>query len=247
MNDLVLTVFGYKGKFAQYFLNNIFTDYPYFGIEKSHTPLTTEQKLTIKNSKILLFCTPYTVTQTLLQELNSVILPHHTLIDICSVKSNLYNLDSVKAGNIISLHPLYSPNSTPAERTCTLSIIRGTTLDLFHKYFTIKEVTIQQHDQTMAIVQAAIHFQNYVTAHFLTQHPINIETNLYTQLHTVLQQQLSQNIEMMMEIQLYNPYTKAIIDQLTNSFMLLQKAIQNNDHQQVKCFIETAVKCQTHH
>jgi prephenate dehydrogenase len=74
----------------------------------------------------------------------------------------------------------------------------------------------------------------------LAKHPSTTQTNLYKALDTVIQQQLSQDSQMMMEIQLYNPYVKSIIASLADSFVELQHAIQNNCPEGVKHFIEKA-------
>ena len=236
-----LIVFGFKGKFAGYFLNNVFGNRDFFGIEKSYTPLTTQEKTTIQNASILLFCTPYLATQQLLNTVIPIVQPHHTLIDICSVKSNLYPLDKLPNCNIVSLHPLYSPNTPTKHKHCIQCNIQGTApVPEIVEYFTIKHMTVEEHDNTMAVVQAGIHFQNYVTAHFLAKHRPTAETNLYKALDTVIQQQLSQDTQMMMEIQLYNPYVKSIIASLADSFAELQYAIQNNCPEGVKDFIEQA-------
>ena len=236
-----LIVFGFKGKFARYFLNNVFHNTEFFGIEKSYTPLTTQEKTTIQNASILLFCTPYLATQQLLNTLIPIVQPHHTLMDICSVKSNLYPLDKLPNCNIVSLHPLYSPNSQTKYKHCIQCNIQNTApVPEIAQYFTIKHMTVEEHDNNMAVVQAGIHFQNYVTAHFLAKHPSTTQTNLYKALDTVIQQQLSQDSQMMMEIQLYNPYVKSIIASLAHSFSLLQHAIQNNCPEGVKDFIEQA-------
>lgn len=239
MHDL--TIFGFKGQFAQYFLSHVFNTTSFVGIEKSHEPLTLAQKIAVQESKMVLFCTPYTATQKLLQDLAPIIQPHHTLVDICSVKSNLYNLNLLRAENIISLHPLYSPNSNAKSKHCIQCTLRGSlSTNEVKNHFTMKEMTIDEHDKAMAIVQAGIHFQNYVTAHFLTKHRINAETNLYSILHSVIERQMSQNTEMMAEIQIYNPYVKSTIESLAESFNELRYAIYNQDIEQVKAYIESA-------
>jgi len=236
-----LIVFGFKGKFARYFLHNVFHNTHFFGIERSDLPLTTQAQDTIQNGSTILFCTPYLVTQKLLHDILPLIQSHHTLIDICSVKSNLYPLDKLPSCNIVSLHPLYSPRSTVEHKHCIqCNIQNNTSVPEIQEYFTLQQMTVNEHDHSMAISQATIHFQNYVTAHFLTKHPPAAQTHLYKTLLAVIQQQLSQDTQMMMEIQLYNPYVKSMIASLADSFSQLQHAIQNNCSEGVQHFIEQA-------
>jgi prephenate dehydrogenase len=94
-------------------------------------------------------------------------------------------------------------------------------------------MTVDEHDKAMAVVQAAIHFQNYVTAHFLKRNSPRVKTQLGTILHTVLEKQLAQNPHMMAEIQTCNPHVRPAILNLKDSFDKMLDAVLAGDTQKV--------------
>lgn len=226
-----VTIFGSNGSFAQYFKQTVYSDVNTFDID-THTDLTDAHTIeAIRSSQLLLFCTPYSSTKTLLTTVSECIEYHHTLVDICSVKTGLYNLAALKSRNIVSIHPLYSPKSSVEKKTCVVCGVRGKIENskLLRHFDQTVEMTIDEHDRAMAVSQAAVHFQNYVTAHFLKQNTQKVKTQLGTILHNVLEKQLAQNPHMMAEIQLHNPHVKPTLLALKTSFDMMLSEVLKQD------------------
>lgn len=237
-----ITIFGFRGSFARHFIETAFNNCPFVGVEKTDFPLSSDTRQKIRSSKMLLFCVPYSATRDILKTIEADIQPHHTLVDIASVKSNLYNLDRLRAQTIVSLHPLYSPTTDLASRPCVFCNIRGVLTDTrpLSLFTTIKKMTVEEHDRAMAIVQAAVHFQNYVTANFLKSHKVNEKTHLYSILHSVIERQMRQDATMMAEIQVYNPYVRETLQSLKQSFDNFLDAVSSGDTQRVVEYIEAS-------
>lgn len=226
-----VTIFGSNGSFAQYFKQNVYSDVNTFDID-THTDLTDPYTIeAIRSSQLLFFCTPYSSTKALLRNVSGSIEYHHTIVDICSVKTGLYNVDALKARNIVSIHPLYSPKSSLEKKVCVVCNVRGKVENskLLRHFDQSVEMTVDEHDRAMAVSQAAVHFQNYVTAHFLKQNTQKVKTQLGTILHKVLEKQLSQNPHMMAEIQLHNPHVKPTLLALKTSFDMMLASVLRGD------------------
>lgn len=248
----MITIFGGNGKFANYFIKNVFDN-----SVKSFTTFDKKQfnelgkieqfgissELFISTSDTLLFCTSYSVTKQILNKIYNLITPKHTLIDICSVKSNLYDLNKIKAKNIISIHPLYSPDNKldKENRHCIICNIRGKlNSNMYTNYFTTKEMSVEEHDKTSAIIQASIHFQNYVTANYLKRKEIAFTTNMYHILTPIIERQLNQNPDMMTEIQVFNPYVKSSINLLKNCFDEFFEIVSEGNYDKVNEYIKNS-------
>lgn len=235
MHDVA--IFGINGNFGQYFAKNVLANRSILGID-AHTSYARHD---LSNVNTILFCTPYSVTRKLVCDISDAVRPHQTIIDICSVKSGLYTLPTLAAQNIVSLHPLYSPNVPNERNECIACAVRGVIDDAaFVEHFSLHEMTVREHDEQMAVVQAAVHFQNFVTAHFLKQHAVRTTTQLYTTLEPVLRRQLAQNPHMMAEIQVYNPYVRPALAALKESFDTFFRAVDGQNIAEVVQFIEQA-------
>lgn len=224
----MVTIFGGRGNFGRYFTENIFTPAKVdVNVIDVQDDICIEK---LRESEIVLFCTSYGVTKKLLSEMGHVLLPEQTVVDICSVKTGLHSAMKSCGASIASIHPLYSPKAIVSERTCIRCVVQGSPkIKPIDEHFDMIAMSVDEHDRMMAAAQAAVHFQNYVTARFLKQHRIVAETRLLSMVNSVIERQLQQDPRMMAEIQVHNPHTLTELRNVKCAFDELFSVIESGD------------------
>jgi len=137
----------------------------------------------IKESNIIVFCTPAEITMQLLKQLIKVIQPSTTIIEVSSIKNQIhkklrrYYHDNQKDFRFISIHPMFGPGAlvtspnnivlhVPIEsssRPQESKIVKR----IFPKFRIIKVDNAANHDLLVSIMISLIYFINLVFSRML--------------------------------------------------------------------------------
>ena len=166
----------------------------------------------------LFIATPIHTIADVLKSLAPLIRPDATVLDVCSVKC--YPVDMMQTHlpasvDIIATHPLFGPDSYPQHKTIIMHAVR----DRYHNYaqwrqyfakqqFNLVEQTPEAHDQMMAKTQGITHLigraLEYIDAPKAQQATLGYEA-----LFSIVQQTCNDSWSLFLDLQRYNPYTKA--------------------------------------
>ena len=155
-------------------------------------------------------------------------LKNNTIIDVCSVKiepvHTMLNLLPETVG-IIATHPLFGPDSF--NLNSNLKMMMHSTRDNYEKfdfwknYFSSQDIEIiemnpDEHDLLAAKTQGITHFLGRVLKEFGVNQT-KIDTQGFSELLDLVNQTCNDSWELFSDLQLYNPYTEKIINELKNS------------------------------
>lgn len=137
----------------------------------------------IKESNLIVFCTPAEITIKLFKELVKVIRPGTTIIEVSSIKNQIhtklrrYYHDNQKDFRFISIHPMFGPGAlvdspnnivlhVPVERSSGSSEFK-LVKRIFPKFRIIKVDNAANHDSLVSIMISLIYFINLVFSRML--------------------------------------------------------------------------------
>lgn len=131
----------------------------------------------IKDSNIIVFCTPAEITSRLLRRTVNAIQPSTTIIEVSSIKNQIHKKigtysDKQKKFQFISIHPMFGPgalvNSTtniilhvPVESFKGIKEAR-LVKRIFPKFKIIRMINAVEHDSLVSIMISLIYFINLV-------------------------------------------------------------------------------------
>jgi len=136
----------------------------------------------IKESNIIVFCTPAEITIRLLRRLVKTIQPGTIIIEVSSIKNQIHKKLSIYSNNqkdfqFISIHPMFGPGALV---NCTSNIILHVPIEssnklqetklvkkIFPKFRIIKMVNAVNHDSLVSIMISLIYFINLVFSKML--------------------------------------------------------------------------------
>ncbi|HEY3781535.1 MAG TPA: hypothetical protein VGL56_10655 [Fimbriimonadaceae bacterium] len=166
-------VVGYKGEIGRFILAGLLEDMPkandIFCVDINNSEDEVRER--IRKSDYIFLCVPLQHTVAwidgFLPDLSGKI-----LVEQCSVKSFLYENESYKTLNLLSMHLLFRPSATPIkDRRCLVFSERGSSADLaafsdlMARALKTSVVSIDsgaesahlQHDRLMAYQQSLVH------------------------------------------------------------------------------------------
>ncbi len=171
---------------------------------------------------------------------------HHetTLIDVCSVKIHTVNImekylpDSV---GIIATHPMFGPDSIISNNR--LKMMMNNTKDSHNQFnfwkgffmdqnIQIMEMSADEHDRLAAQTQGVTHFLGRMLKEFGIQ-KTKIDTQGFRDLLDLVDQTCNDTWELYTDLQYYNPYTKAMIENLKQATETLDNRLKDIEHDTV--------------
>ncbi len=236
-------IIGGKGRMGRWF-ERLFKD---TGHEVLISDVDTELKgedLT-KECHVIIFALPMEVFPQVVKELGPKIPEESFMTDICSLKEKQVKVmleNSVC--EVCGTHPLFGPGEKDLKGLrVALCPSRGQRWYQWWKEFLIEngalvaEFTPQEHDRTMAWVQALNHFILLCLGKSLEEDGINFEhvlklaTPSFERQLNIVARLCLQDPELYATIQLGNPYTKTAVNTFTKHARDLKKILDGGDRE----------------
>jgi prephenate dehydrogenase len=193
---------------------------------------------------IVIVSVPIHATQKVLEEVAPCMRAGTLLTDVTSVKTfplevMRKNLDKDVA--FIGGHPLFAPSLSWDGQHFILCAGRENDLSVWYREFlislglTIIDMTAQEHDRHMAVIQCLTHFSNLALGH--TLHTLNYDLAMGEKISTAVYRMrlygvgriLAQDPELYADIQKYNPYAKEVTAEYARAVDELLHAIDRTD------------------
>src|SRR3989338_3603427 len=193
-----------------------------------------------KQGDIVIISVPIKSTERVIKELAPFTKKEAILTDFTSVKVKPCKLmEKYSKSNIIGGHPLFGPGVNISGQSIVLCNIRGNKLKelkSIYEFIGLKviELSDEQHDKEMAIIQCMNQFDNLGCANYLFKNKFNLNgkekftPNFKIRL-SVIGRTLSQSADLYPEILMENPYSGEIISNYIKSLKELQKLINDKN------------------
>jgi prephenate dehydrogenase len=196
----------------------------------------------VKNSEVVVVSVPIGVTDQVLREIAPHVRSDQLVLDLTSVKTPFVPVLESLRGEVLSLHPMFSPSVATLEgQSCVVCPLREGMLGLFFRHILEQEgvrlVTMSpdEHDRTMAVVQGMTHFQAIVAGHCMTELGFNpleslaVASPVYRVRLAMIGRILAQDARLYAEIQIFNPFVREALSALERSTRVFQRAIEEKD------------------
>lgn len=193
-------------------------------------------------SDVIVVSVPIGATEDVLREIAPALTAEKLVFDLASVKSPLVGVLTSLPSEVLSLHPMFSPKVRSLEgQTCVVCPIREGKLSPFVEYvfaaagISLARMSPEEHDRMMAVVQGITHFQAIAAAHCMMSLGVDLAKSLqvaspvYRLRLGMIGRVLSQDPKLYAEIQIYNPYVQAVLQQLELSSRMLTGLVTARD------------------
>ena len=209
------------------------------------TDLSNEELVT--RVEVVIVSVPIGVTGAVLERIIPLLRAEQLLMDLTSVKTPFTKHLLAAPCEVLSLHPMFAPSTPSNGQTCVVCRIRpgGASqyfLDaLIAEGIALVEMTPEDHDRMMAVVQGLTHFQAIAGEHcmamlgFDTEESLRIASPVYRMRLAMMGRILEQNPRLYAEIQIFNPYVREVVSALLESSRKLADVIDRRD---VDAFVE---------
>lgn len=196
---------------------------------------------TANQHDIIVVATPIRASIDVLEQLYMLNIKKPYIFDVSSVKAPVYeSLKKLKSAGVFvtSLHPMFGPSvgllfGKHIIRT-SLGVLQADQLanELFQNTpLTVVDMSIDEHDKTIAILLSLTHALNIIFVHALKDSSIPIKklaqfsSPTFENLLLIAQKVFSENPHLYFEIQALNPYTKTAHELIKNSLPRLLNAV----------------------
>lgn len=219
--------------------------------KKGHVVMISDINTTISNTQLAEQCdvvivsVPIHVTQTVLEEIAPYMRAGTLLTDMTSVKTfplQVMQKDLNKDVAYIGGHPLFAPSLPWEGQHFILCAGRDNWLSEWYREFlislglTIIDMSAQEHDRHMAVIQCLTHFSNLALGHTLQTLDYDlamgekISTAVYRMRLYGVGRILAQDPDLYADIQRYNPYAKEVTAEYARCVDDLLRSIDRNDN-----------------
>lgn len=231
--------FGRFGQVLAKLLQNDFSIVVYDKKTKPvHEPIKFATLSQVLQCKIIFIATPIRDFENVIQTIANQLVHDATIFDVCSVKVHpvtVMKKHLPKSVGIIATHPLFGPDSFHQDQS--LKMVMYPKRDNQHIYFhwknffenkniNIIELTPEAHDQQAALSQGVTHFIGRVLQQANIK-PTQIDTLGFKKLLEIMQQTCDDTMELFYDLQHYNPYSKAMLNQLETAFKTVMEKLRS--------------------
>ncbi len=244
-------IIGGKGRMGQWFKKLFEQAGLKVLISDLNTKLSSQE--VIEKAQMIIMALPMEVFPQVVKELAPSISKEKFLTDLCSLKEKQVEVMLENSScEVCGTHPLFGPGEDSLKgRRVALCPARGQKWYNWWKNFLldngalIAEFTPQEHDRTMAWVQALNHFILLCLGKSLEEdgiefrHVLELATPSFERQLNIVARLYFQNPELYATIQLGNPYTQTAIDTFTKYVDILKDIITNKKREEfIKIFKE---------
>ena len=199
---------------------------------------------------VILLSVPIDKTVDVARRIDYLIHPDSLLCDISSLKTDICSVyeEFVKKGHqfeMAGFHPMFGPTITSHQGQkiiyCPVSV-RNKAKELVQFFndfrFSIEISTPDEHDKMMAVVQVLVHFSKIVTGETMRMCDISIDRTMkflspiYTIELSVIGRLFAQSPELYANIEMYNPYTKFIMEKFIYAAKFFAHIIEQKDKEE---------------
>jgi len=234
----LISIIGGKGKMGGWFDN--FFKKQNLKVLISDVDTGVSNKEAAKRGDIVIVSVPVNKTVKVIENIRSYVREEALLCDITSLKLKPVEAMKQKKGGVVGTHPLFGPLvQDPKGETIIFCPIRENKWSkLLKKIFKdsgikIIEITPEEHDKQVAIVQALIHFSNIGLARTLySQKSIPrpcFFTPVFRLQSLILGRILGQKSELYADIEIHNPYFLPVLDDFKKEIKELGKDVKEKN------------------
>ncbi|MBT3590283.1 MAG: prephenate dehydrogenase/arogenate dehydrogenase family protein [Candidatus Marinimicrobia bacterium] len=238
MNSIGIIGFGRFGKVLANILQKGFSIKAYDPHQTGTFSSVEFVSLTeLLKEKTIFIAVPIRTFEQVISKLASKIKEGTTIIDVCSVKKYPVNImESLLPENvgIIATHPMFGPDSVISNNR--LKMMMNNTRDTQNQFnfwkgffmdqgIQILEMTADEHDRMAAQTQGVTHFLGRMLKEFGIK-KTSIDTQGFRDLLDLVEQTCNDTWELYTDLQLFNPYTEDMINNLKNSVETLDNQLK---------------------
>lgn len=192
---------------------------------------------------IVFLCVAISAFEPVVRELAPLLPDGVTLVDTCSVKlhpSSVMERLAPPGVGLIATHPMFGPDSA-TKRADQPPVVTWPLRDIHQRYnslcggfrelgLRVVELSPDQHDAQAAATQGVTHLIGRALAQMQLE-PSPIATLGYERLVSVMEQTNNDPLQLFLDLQRYNPYTKQMRARLKRAFDAVESALLDNvDH-----------------
>jgi prephenate dehydrogenase len=240
IHSTTVGIIGSKGQFGRW-IERLFAARG-FRVLVSDLDTSLSNLAVAEQSDVIVVCVPISATAHVIQEISAALSEEKLLVDLASVKAPFAASLSSQRCEVLSLHPMFSPQlSSHTGQSCVVCPLReGRYSHLLREILRSEEIklvdmSMEEHDRKMAVVQGITHFQSIVAAHTMMQLGVNVSDSLsvaspvYRLRLSMIGRILAQDPKLYAEIQIYNPYVPEVLKHLQASSELLSNLVLSHD------------------
>jgi len=249
----VVGIIGGTGKLGGLF-RKIFEEEGFEVLVSSRTTSLSKEEL-IRKSDIIIVSVPIKSTIPVIREITPFIKEGKLLMDLTSLKVGPINEMLKSKADVLGAHPLFAPSIGDVKgQTIILCPQRISNKELYQKVnfiltnrgANIVEMTPEEHDKMMAVIQGLTHFSAIALCHCMKDLNFDIKKSfectspVYRLTLDMAGRILNQEPELYADISLLNPITPEILLQYIKSAETLFNKIQTKDREGFIKFFEEA-------
>jgi len=200
----------------------------------------------LNDSDLIVFATPIRHTANIIRNLSEHIVWDKLVIDITGLKTkSIKEMTQLNVSEIISIHPMFKHNiddfrGKKITKTTIQSWAKWRELEsiLEEKWCNISEISAQEHDNKMAVIQALPHITNMIFMETLKQldiHPDDLaqfSTPIYQAQSQIGGRFLSQSAALFADMQIHNTeFQDKILPELVASMQTMHQVVSQWDSQ----------------
>jgi len=191
-------------------------------------------------SDIVIPCMPISKFEEVLKKIKPLLSENTTIMDVCSVKS--YPVKWMKQilgenHKIIASHPMFGPDGTNNGKEfkgCKLVLHNISSKDFLYKSMKIfweslgvevLDMAPEEHDKHAAYSINFNHLFGQVSK-LVNLKPTPIDTKGFAAICDALHYVLKDSDELFYDMELYNPYSKEMVEKVKNAFLEIDKRLQ---------------------
>ena len=240
---MVIGIIGILGRYGRW-LEARLREFGYTVIGSDIETELTNQAV-VQRSDVVIFSVPPRVTQDVINSVLPCARPGQLWLGITSLKEKPVEAMLKSSANVIGLHPMCAPtgqdwkgqtvvvcNARCDEKWSVWLLELLTSLRA-----TVKIATPQEHDFTVAFVQALAHFSQLTTAAVLRRMGVSVTDTLgytspfYRIMFSLMGRILAQDPNLYYDIQTLNPYTLTVLKTFEYEAKRLREIIEARDRE----------------
>ena len=196
---------------------------------------------TVLNEKVIFIAVPIRHFESVITEIAPQISEGTTVIDVCSVKKHpteIMENNLPENVGIIATHPMFGPDSFVSNNRLKMMINNTrdshNQFNFWRRFFIdqgiqVMEMSPDQHDRMAAQTQGVTHFLGRMLKEYGIRKTA-IDTQGFRDLLDLVDQTCNDTWELYTDLQLYNPYTKDMIEKLKLATTSLDRRLKELQH-----------------
>ena len=244
-------IIGGSGKMGLWF-KNFFQNLGFEVLISDSKTKLTNIELT-KKADIVIVSVPVDKTIEVIKEVRSYVRKDALFCDLTSLKSKPVKAMKKANSGVLGIHPLFGPlvQNLEMQKIVFCKVKNNRWVNFLKKIFVqngaeIVEISPEEHDLQMAIVQALTHFTNISLARTLYSQKIVPKSSFLTPIFRlqsiIVGRILGQDPKFYASIEIENPYFKKVLKDFKKQINDLAEDIDNKDYEGfIKKFEETSL------